>query len=136
MLTKSELTRHTYNILNVAIEVHKFLGPGLLESVYHRCMKKEMQLRGYPFISEITVPVAYKGLEIDADLRCDFLYAGCIAIELKSVDYMAPVFQAQLLTYMKLLEAPKGILINFNVVNIFNEGQQTFVNELYRNLPE
>ncbi len=135
MITKSKLKKHTYDVINVAIEVHKALGPGLLESVYHRCMIQEMKLRGYPFKSELSVPVEYKGLELNADLRCDFLFADCLVVELKAVDAIAPVFQAQLLTYMKLLKKPKGILINFNVNNIFKEGQQTFVNELFRDLP-
>ncbi|MEM6840627.1 MAG: GxxExxY protein [Bacteroidota bacterium] len=136
MLTKSELKEHTYNILSVAIEVHKQLGPGLLESVYHRCMEQEMMLRRYPFQSELIVPVTYKGLDLHTGLRCDFLFADCIVIELKSVSAIAPVFGAQLMTYMKLLQVPKGILINFNVTNIFKEGQKTFVNDLFRNLPE
>ena len=135
-MTKSGIKEHTYNIINVAIEVHKHLGPGLLESVYHRCMTQELKLRGYAFKSELLVPVEYKGLELDAQLRCDFLIADCIVVELKAVDAIAPVFQAQLLTYMKLLQVPKGILINFNVTNIFREGQQTFVNDLFRRLPD
>lgn len=126
----------TYNVLSVAIEVHKHLGPGLLESVYHRCMIQEMNLRGYSFQSELSVPIEYKGLEVCADLRCDFLFANCIVVELKSVTTIIPVFQAQLFTYMKLLQVPKGMLINFNVTNIFKEGQQTFVNDLYRILPD
>jgi len=136
MVTKSEIKRHTYNIINVAIEVHKHLGPGLLESVYHRCMIHEMRLRDYPFNSELTVPIDYKGLALDAELRCDLLFADSIVIELKSVSTMVPVFEAQLLTYMKLLQVPKSILINFNVTNIFKEGQKTFVNDLFRQLPD
>lgn len=136
MITKSEIKRHTYNIISVAIEVHKHLGPGLLESVYHRCMIQEMKIRGYRFQSELPVPVEYKGLVLETDLRCDFLFEDCIVVELKAVQAMVPLFQAQLLAYMKLLEKPKGILINFNVTNIFDEGQQTFVNKLFRDLPE
>ena len=136
MITKSEIKRHTYNIISVAIEVHKHLGPGLLESVYHRCMAHEMKIRGYRFESELFVPVEYKGLILETDLRCDFLFEDCILVELKAVQAMVPLFKAQLLTYMGLLEKPKGILINFNVTNIFDEGQQTFVNELFRDLPD
>jgi len=136
MSTKAELKEYTYDILNVAIEVHKHLGPGLLESVYHRCMEQEMILRRYPFQSELIVPVTYKGLDLHTGLRCDFLFADCIVIELKSVSTMAPVFGAQLMTYMKLLQVPKGILINFNVTNIFKEGQKTFVNNMFRQLPD
>ncbi len=136
MLSKSLLDEFTYAILNTAIEVHKTLGPGLLESVYQKCMNREFQARGHRVKSNLLVPVNYKGLELDVDLRCDFLFEECIVIELKSVEAINPVYHAQLLTYMKLLEVPKGILINFNVTNIFKEGQKTFVNELYRNLPD
>lgn len=136
MLTKSDLKEHTYNIISVAIEVHRQLGPGLLESVYHRCMLHEMRLRNYAFQSELLVPVEYKGLTLDTQLRCDFLFANCVVVELKSVNAMTPIFEAQLLTYMKLLQVPKGILINFNVANIFREGQKTLVNDLFRHLPD
>jgi GxxExxY protein len=136
MLTKTHLDKLTYEIINVAIEVHKALGPGLLESVYHRCMRHELMLRKHKFESELIVPVEYKGINLDAELRCDFLFDRCIVIEIKSVEAILPIHQAQLMTYMKLLKVPKGILINFNCVNIFKEGQQTFVNELFKVLPE
>ena len=82
------------------------------------------------------MPISYKGIELDAELRCDLIVEDAIVVELKSADAIAPVFEAQLLTYMNLLQKPKGILINFNCVNIFKEGQKTFVNELFRSLPE
>ena len=82
------------------------------------------------------MPVHYKGIEIEAELRCDFLIENKIVVELKAVDAIAPVFEAQLLTYMKLLEKPKGILINFNCENLFEEGQRTYVNEYFRSLPD
>jgi len=84
----------------------------------------------------MVVPIDYKGLMIDALLKCDFFVDELIVIELKSVNIILPVHEAQLITYMKLLSAPKGILINFNVTNIFKEGQKTFVNEYFRDLPE
>ena len=135
-LTKSYLTEITYQIVGAAIEVHKALGPGLLESVYHKCLKQEFASRKLQFLSEYIVPVIYKGLEIEAELRCDFVVEDVIVVELKAVDAVAPVHEAQLLTYMKLLEKPKGILINFNCTNLFKEGQRTFVNELFRELPD
>ena len=82
------------------------------------------------------VVVDYKGLELDTELRCDLFIENILPVELKAVEYVLPVHEAQILTYMKLLQAPKGLLINFNVTNIFTEGQRTFVNELYRNLPK
>ena len=135
-LTKSYLKDLTYQINGAAIEVHKFLGPGLLESIYHKCFKKELDVRGISFKSELLVPINLKGLDVDTNLRCDLFIENCIVLELKTVDSFAPIHQAQLLTYMKLLEAPKGILYNFNSVNLYKEGQMTLVNEYFRNLED
>lgn len=135
-MTKKYLNDLTNQIIGAAIEVHKALGPGLLESVYHKCLKQELFLRELKFASELNVPVNYKGLELDAELRCDLLIEDAIVVEIKSVDAIAPVFEAQILTYMKLLQKPKGILINFNYANLFKDGQKTYVNELFRNLPD
>lgn len=99
-------------------------------------MKRELLNRKISFESEFYVPIHFKGLNIETDLRCDLLIENCIVIELKAIETLAPIHQAQILTYMKLLKAPKGILYNFHYVNLFNEGQKTFVNEYFRNLPE
>lgn len=135
-MTKKFLDDLTYKIIGTAIEVHKDLGPGLLESVYQKCLKQEFFLRELRYSSELLVPVQYKGVEMDTELRCDFLVEDSIVVELKAVDALAPVHEAQILTYMKLLQKPKGILINFNCANLFKEGQRTFVNELFRKLPD
>ena len=135
-MTKKYLDELTYQIIGAAIEVHKALGPGLLESVYHKCLKHEFSLREIFHHSEFFVAVNYKGIDVDAELRCDFLVENAVVIELKTVDEIAPIHEAQLLTYMKLLKKPKGILINFNCVNLFKEGQRTFVNEYFRTLPD
>lgn len=135
-LTKTYLKDLTYQINGAAIEVHKELGPGLLESVYHKCLKRELLNRKISFESEFYVPINFKGLDIETDLRCDLLIENCIVVELKAIETLAPIHQAQILTYMKLLKVPKGILYNFHCVNLFNEGQKTFVNEYFRNLPE
>jgi len=135
-MTKKYLNDLTYQNIGAAIEVHKALGPGLLESVYHKCMKQELFLRKLAFLSELAVNIQYKGIDLDTELRCDLLVDDAIVVELKAVDAIAPIHEAQLLTYMKLLNKPKGILINFNCANLFKEGQKTFVNELFRNLPE
>jgi len=135
-ITQSYLKHLTYLVNGAAIEVHKKLGPGLLESIYHKCLKHELKIRSIPFQSEICVPIDYKGLETEADLRCDILIEDILPIELKAVESLHPIHDAQLLTYMKLLKAPKGILYNFNVVNLFKEGQKTLVTENFRALPE
>ncbi|MGB0880630.1 MAG: GxxExxY protein [Polaribacter sp.] len=135
-ITKSYLKDLVYKVNGAAIEVHKALGPGLLESVYHKCLNKELSLRGIKYQSELVVNVNYKGLKLDTDLRCDLFIEGILPVELKAVDTIHPIHEAQLMTYMKLLKVPKGLLINFNVTHIFKEGQKTYVNELYRNLLE
>lgn len=136
LITKKYLDLLTYRILGAAIEVHKAIGPGLLESVYHKCLKYELTVRKINYNSEISIPVKYKNMNLDAELRCDLLVEEIIAIELKAVETILPVHEAQIFTYMKMLDVPKGILINFNSVNLFREGQRTFVNEIFRKLPD
>ncbi len=133
-ITKAYLKNLVYQINGAAIEVHKQIGPGLLESVYHKCLIKELSLRKINYQSELIIKVEYKGLELDTELRNDLFIENILPVELKAVESILPIHEAQLLTYMKLLEAPEGLLINFNVTNIFSEGQKTYVNELYRNL--
>jgi GxxExxY protein len=133
-MTQKYLDELTYEIIGSAIEVHKIVGRGLLESVYHQCLKEELNLRKINFISEMSIPLIYKNKELEANFRCDLFVENSIIVELKSVTEMHPFFEAQLLNYMKLLKAPKGILINFNCFNIFKEGQKTMVNEYYKNL--
>ncbi len=136
MITKKYLTDLVYQVNGAAIEVHKALGPGLLESVYHKCLKHELFLRGINYRSEVNVPINYKSLDLNTDLRCDFIIENILVVELKAIEYILPVHEAQILTYMKLLNLPKGLMINFNTTHIFKEGQKTYVNELYRILPE
>ena len=114
-ITKSYLKDLTYHINGAVIEVHKALGPGLLESVYHQFMKHELALRNINFIPEMSAPFNYKGLEFITDLRCDLFIENCVVVELKAVEDLLPIHEAQLLTDMKLLKAPKGVLINFKV---------------------
>ena len=135
-ITKSYLKDLIYKVNGAAIEVHKALGPGLLESVYHKCLKKELSLRNIKYQSELVVKVEYKGLKLDTELRCDLFIEDILPVELKAVDAIHPVHEAQLMTYMKLLNAPEGLLLNFNVAHLFRDGQKTMVNELYRELPD
>ena len=136
MLTKKLLDGLTYTILGAAIEVHKQLGPGLLESVYEKCFLKELAIRGISAKSQIWVPLEYKGLEISTELRLDVLVKDLICVELKAIEDLMPIHDAVLLSYMKLLHKPKGILINFHCVNIFKEGQKTLVNDIFASLPD
>ncbi|MFN8291392.1 MAG: GxxExxY protein [Chitinophagaceae bacterium] len=126
----------SYRVVGCAIEVHKHLGPGLLESVYQDCLKQELALRTIKFKSQLQVPVNYKGLSLSTDYRLDFLVENEMVVELKAMEGILPVHEAQLLTYMKLLQKPKGILINFNCTNIVKEGVKQMVNEFFSVLPE
>lgn len=134
MISKKYLDELTYEIIGSAIEVQKIMGRGLLESVYLKCMKLELQQRNINFASELKIPVTYKNNHLEIDLRCDLFVENCLVVELKATNDFTNVFEAQLLTYMKLLKAPKGILINFNSSNIFYEGQKTMVNEFFNQL--
>ena len=135
-MTKTYLKDLVYQVNGCAIEVHKYLGPGLLESVYHTCLKKELTIRGLEFQTELSIPVNYKGLDLEAGLRCDLLIEKSLVVELKAIAKILPIHEAQILTYMKLLEVPIGLMLNFNVTHIFKEGQKTYVNEHYRLLEE
>ncbi len=119
MITQKYLDDLIYEIVGGAIEVHKIMGRGLLESVYHQCLKEELAHRKINFLTEMKIPVFYKNKELEIEFRCDLFVENAIVVELKAVQEMTSVFEAQLLTYMKLLKSPKGILINFNCFNIF-----------------
>jgi len=112
MLYEKELTSQ---IIGAAIEVHRALGPGLLESAYQVCLAHEFSQQGIPFEQEKSLPVEYKGVRLDCGYRLDFLVAGKVIVELKAVDELHPVHEAQLLTYLKLTGCRVGLLINFNV---------------------
>ncbi len=134
-ISKQYLNDLTYAVLGCCINVHKELGAGLLESIYHQCLIEELKYENISFSSEMKVPILYKNIELDAKLRADLYIENCLVVELKAVDKIQPIFEAQLLTYMKLLRAPKGILVNFNCLNLFKEGQKTYVNKLFKSLP-
>ena len=102
-------------IIGAAIEVHKELGPGLLESVYEACLYHELKKQGVSVDCQIDLPIIYKGEITNKTYRIDMLVENCVIVELKSVDTINPIHEAQLLTYMKLLNINLGLLINFNV---------------------
>jgi len=106
----------TGQILGAAIEVHKQLGPGLLESTYQACLCHELELRGILFECQKPLPLEYKGIRLECGYRIDLLVAGLVIVEIKSVEAFALIHEAQLLTYLKLTGVKVGFLINFNVV--------------------
>jgi GxxExxY protein len=105
----------SHEIIGAAIEVHRALSPGLLESAYQRCLARELAVRGIPFQSEVWIGIDYKGVTIQQAYRLDLLIARLVAVEIKAVDSLTPIDDAQLLTYLKLGGWPLGLLINFNV---------------------
>lgn len=112
MLYNESLTK---NIIGAAIEVHKTLRPGLLESAYQACLARELSLMNIPFEQELNLPVEYKGVKVDCGYRIDFVVDKSTVVELKAVAEILPVHKAQLLTYLKLTGIKTGLLINFNV---------------------
>jgi len=134
-ITKKYLNDLTYKVIGCAIEVHKTLGPGLLESVYEKCFLKELAIRKIENKNQMWVPIEYKGLQLNAELRLDVLVEDILCIELKAQEGFLPIHDAILLSYMQMLQKPKGILINFHCVNIYKEGQKTLVNHLFAKLP-
>jgi GxxExxY protein len=112
MLEFSELTEE---IIGAAIEVHRCLGPGLLEAVYEECMCHELGLRGLAFERQVGLPVRYKGTPLDVNLRMDLVVERLVVVELKAIEKVLPVHEAQLLTYLKLSGFKVGLLLNFNV---------------------
>ena len=135
-MTQKYLNELTHTIIGAAIEIHKESGPGLLESIYEKCLMHLLKKKGLQLISQQKVPLNFRGLYLDCDLRFDLLVENAIVVEVKAIDGLLPIHDAQLLTYLKLLEKPKGILINFNCTNIFREGQKTLVTELFAQLPK
>ncbi|HEV8285024.1 MAG TPA: GxxExxY protein [Chitinophagaceae bacterium] len=135
MITQKLINDISYRIIGCAIEVHKHLGPGLLESVYHSCMMDELVRNDFFIQSHVAVPIFYKGKQLAEPLRLDLLVEDLIIVELKAVETMHPVFSAQLLSYLKLAEKPKGLLINFHTENI-SKGTISLVTELFRSYPK
>ena len=115
-----ELNQITEKIIGCAIEVHKALGPGLLESAYEECLNFELRNAGLLTARQVPVPLVYKDVKLDCGYRIDILVENRVIIELKTVDVFAPVHEAQILTYMKLANKSLGLLINFNVTLLKN----------------
>ena len=117
-LTQKTINDLAYKIVGRAIEVHNQLGPGLLESVYEKCLCYELKQNNIAFKNQVEIAIKYKQTNIKSSLRVDILVEDLIIVELKAIEKLLPIHQAQLLTYLKLTEPPKGLLINFNTKNI------------------
>jgi GxxExxY protein len=135
-MTQKYINDLTHSVIGSAIEVHKEVGPGLLESIYEKCLVHLLKEKGYKLDIQQKVPLKFRGLYLDCDLRFDIMVEDLVIVELKAIEMLLPIHEAQLLTYLKLLEKPKGILINFNCTDIFKEGQKTLVTNIYVNLPK
>jgi GxxExxY protein len=135
MMTKKEVTQLSYEITGLAIKVHKNLGPGLLENIYEECLKIELINNGYDVKQQLYVPINYEGVEIKTKLVVDLLVNDCLIIELKAIEEILPIHEAQLLTYMKVLKKPQGLLINFYTNNI-TKSLRPFINEYFKALPD
>jgi len=112
-MTQKEINQLSYAIIGFAIEVHKELGPGLLESIYEKCLAHLLIENGYKVTRQQSIPLHFRGLELDCELRFDLMVNDSIIVELKTVEELIPIHEAQLLTYLKLFKKPKGVLINF-----------------------
>lgn len=135
MVRQKQINEISYKIIGCAIEVHKQLGPGLLESVYESCLVDEMKNAGLFVKSQLYIPLNYKGKDLGGSLKLDLLVNDIIIVELKAVEQMIPLFKAQLLSYLKLSGKPKGLLINFNCENI-KEQMLSLVTEEFAKLPK
>nr|WP_294300881.1 GxxExxY protein [uncultured Chryseobacterium sp.] len=134
-MTKTQITQLSYDIIGCAIKVHKELGPGLLESVYEMCLAYELKEKGFIVDQQIRTKINYGKIEIETPLKIDLLVNDTVIIEIKTVESLLPVHQAQLMTYMKILKKPQGLLINFYTDNI-SKSMIPLVNEYFTKLPE
>jgi GxxExxY protein len=134
-MTQKEVNQIAYDVISCAIEVHKILGPGLLESVYEDCMVYELELRGFDVKRQQKVLVMYKEIKLETELRFDLLVNDCVVVELKAVQEINPIEIAKLLSYMKLLKKPKGLMINFFTDKII-KSTTPYVNEYFSALPD
>ena len=134
-MTKKEVTQLSYEITGFAIKVHKNLGPGLLESIYEKCLVHELQNNGYDVKQQVKVPIQYDDLVFDTNLKIDLLVNDVIVVELKAQEEILPIHEAQLMTYLKILKKPQGLLINFFTNNIV-KSLIPIINEYFNELPD
>ncbi|MEW6619648.1 MAG: GxxExxY protein [bacterium] len=122
-----EINQITEKIIGAAIEIHKTLGPGLLESAYEECLCYELSMVGLAFKRQVELPVIYKGFKLDCGYRIDLLVEEKVIVELKAVEQLLPIHEAQLLTYLKMMNKRIGLLINFNV-SVLRDGIKRIAN--------
>lgn len=134
-MTKSELNQLGYDIIACAITVHNAIGPGLLECVYEQCLVHELESKGFEVTSQIKIPITYKDIKLESVIRADMVVNNQIVVELKALEELHSIHRAQTLSYMKLLNCPKGIIINFFCEKITDKAIH-LVNELFEDLPQ
>lgn len=127
-MSMEELNKITEAIIGAAIEVHRNLGPGLLESAYRECLRYELLQRGYDVLQEVPLPLIYKGVKLDCGYRLDLLVNDAVIVEVKSVESLASIHEAQLLSYLKILGGKVGLLLNFNVKMLKHGGIKRLAN--------
>lgn len=135
MITQKYINQISYQVIGCAMEVHKQLGPGLLESVYEECMIEELGFKGLAVQAQQKVPLFYRGKALKTELRLDIIVNDLVILELKAVETMIPLYKAQLLSYLKLSNKPKGLLINFHIENI-REQLVALVTDEFAKLPK
>ena len=116
-------------VVNAAMQVHTDLGPGLLESAYEACLAFELRKRGFDVQTQVPLPLVYQGVKLEVGYRIDLLVDDCVIVEVKSVELLAPIHEAQVISYLKLSGRKVGLLINFNVLHL-KDGIRRFVNHL------
>lgn len=129
VLTKEQVQANVLSnrVIGAAVEVHRSLGPGLLESAYRNCLCRELELRGIPFVQEQALPLTYKGLNLECGYRLDIVVGGLVIVELKAIEKVQSVHEMQLLTYLRLTGLWLGLLMNFNTLKLV-DGVQRVVN--------
>lgn len=131
LLDDDALNQLTGNILAAAIEVHRELGPGLLESIYTECLEHELKARALRFVRQLTIPITYKGTRLRSSYRVDLIVEDKVVVEVKSVETLAPVCKAQVLTYVRVTGKQAGLLINFNVPRLM-DGAKRLINPAFK----
>jgi len=135
-MTKKYIDELTYTIVGAAIRVHQTMGAGLKEAIYEECMTIELKSLGLSYKQQYFFRPIYNGIQLKTSSVIDLLVEDLIVVELKAVTALIKIHEAQVLNYINLLSKPKGILLNFNSYNLARDGKKTFVNQIYRNLPD